>query len=157
MKKTTVVLVLALAVAGCRWESDAEERFVSAVERARAETENPYGLRIHPAQPPVESAAPAPDDSDPDSLVVSGRIAETMDAGSYTYLRVKTASGDVWAAVPQIELHVGDPVVVNGELTMENFASKRLKRTFEKIIFGTIAGTHPLPEIPATATNINFA
>lgn len=152
------MVVLALIASGCRLERNAEARFVDAVARAEQDSADPYGLHGPRGQQPIEQAVPEPDDSNADSMVVNGKVAETMDAAGYTYVRVTTPRGDVWAAVPQIELHVGDAVTVDGELTMENFESKTLKRTFGKIIFGTIPGQHRFhPELPVTSTAISVA
>ena len=70
----------------------------------------------------------------------TGTVAETMDAASYTYIRIATSSGDRWAAVPQTKLAVGDPVTIVDAMVMTNFASPTLKRTFNEILFGTLAG-----------------
>ena len=74
---------------------------------------------------------------------IRGTLAEKMDSGGYTYLRITTASGEVWAAVPQTQVTVGADVDVAVQMTMEAFASKTLNRTFDKIIFGTLAGGAP--------------
>ena len=36
--------------------------------------------------------------SAPAARTVTGTVLETMDASNYTYVRVKTDAGDVWAA-----------------------------------------------------------
>ncbi len=140
MKSTIVLLALAVVAAGCRWERDAEARLVNA-----AASDSVGGWRNPAEQSPLPGGMSSPDsaEEDSESLVVSGRVAETMNAAGYTYLRIATTHGNVWAAVPEVEINVGDPVTVNGQLTMENFESKTLRRTFDRIIFGTIAGTSP--------------
>jgi hypothetical protein len=60
-----------------------------------------------------------------------------MDAASYTYVRVKTDKGDLWAASGQFKVAVGDKVVVPLEMPMENFRSNALKRDFPVIYFAT--------------------
>jgi hypothetical protein len=67
---------------------------------------------------------------------LAGEVLETKDAPPYTYLRLKTADGETWAAVPTSRAKKGDKVVVEGASTMTNFESKTLKRTFDKIVFG---------------------
>ncbi len=71
---------------------------------------------------------------------VSGIVAETMDAGGYTYVRLTTDNGEKWAAVPLTKLTVGDKITVVSSMVMKDFASPTLKRTFPEILFGTLAG-----------------
>src|SRR5712691_4834266 len=56
------------------------------------------------AEPPkaaaVAPAAPQPT-TPPAAGTLSGKVLETMDSGGYTYLKLRTGSGDVWAAVQQ--------------------------------------------------------
>lgn len=71
---------------------------------------------------------------------ISGTVLETMDAGGYTYLRLKTAAGDRWAAVNQTKVSKGSKATVVGAMDMPNFTSPTLKRTFEHIAFGSLGG-----------------
>ena len=82
---------------------------------------------------------------------VNGRVLETMDAGTYTYLHLSTASGETWAAVPRAAVPVGAQVVIAGTMPMDGFESKTLNRTFERIVFGTLAqpGGSPVGAAPA--------
>jgi hypothetical protein len=66
---------------------------------------------------------------------VSGEVVETMDASTYTYVRVKTEKGEVWAATGTTKVAVGDKVVVPLESEMRNFHSPSLKRDFPLIYF----------------------
>jgi hypothetical protein len=66
---------------------------------------------------------------------LSGRVTETMDSGGYTYVRVLTGEGEVWAAAPQTAVGVGDSVTFPSAMPMAGFHSKTLNRTFEKIYF----------------------
>jgi hypothetical protein len=75
------------------------------------------------------------------SAVVKGEVLEIKDVESYTYLRLKTADGEVWAAVAKAPLKKGANVTIENTTVMTNFESKSLKKTFEKIVFGTLAGT----------------
>jgi hypothetical protein len=95
------------------------------------------------AQPPAVEAgqvgqagqATAPSAGTP--RTVAGPVLETMDAASYTYVRVKTDGGEVWAASSQFKVAVGDRVVVPLETPMENFSSKTLNRSFPLIYFAS--------------------
>jgi hypothetical protein len=70
---------------------------------------------------------------------LKGEVLETKDVDSYTYLRLKTAEGEVWAAVAKTPVKKGAQVTLTNTTVMENFESKSLKRKFDKIVFGTIA------------------
>lgn len=71
---------------------------------------------------------------------VAGTLLEARDASNYTYLRIETAGGEVWAAVPQARLEVGSQVAIANPQAMSNFESKTLGRSFDKIYFGTLEG-----------------
>jgi hypothetical protein len=94
-----------------------------------------------PANTPAASApAPAGQASPPSPgsvQTIAGPVLETMDAASYTYVRVKTDTGDVWAASSQFKVAVGDRVVVPLETPMQDFSSKTLNRTFPLIYFAS--------------------
>jgi hypothetical protein len=67
--------------------------------------------------------------------MVSGKVLETMDAGGYTYVRVASGDGEVWAAGPQTSIKVGDTVSFPRGMEMRSFRSDKLDRTFERIAF----------------------
>lgn len=74
---------------------------------------------------------------------LKGEVLEAIDAGTYTYLRLKTSNGEVWAAVLSAPVRKGAPVTIESPMLMTNFESKTLKRKFDKIFFGTLTGTAP--------------
>lgn len=71
---------------------------------------------------------------------VKGTVLETQDVESYTYLRLKTPSGETWAAVARTPVKKGSEVTIDNAVVMKNFESRSLKRTFDKIVFGNLAG-----------------
>lgn len=71
---------------------------------------------------------------------LTGTVIESMDVPNYTYLKLKTADGEVWAAVNTTPVKKGQKVTVADAALMQNFKSETLKRSFEKIWFGRIAG-----------------
>ena len=83
--------------------------------------------------------------------MVTGPVLETMNASNYTYVRVKTDKGDVWAASGEFKVAVGDRVTLALEMPMENFHSQTLNRDFPLIYFTTRIGREgePLPALPA--------
>ncbi|PKO35534.1 MAG: nucleotide-binding protein [Betaproteobacteria bacterium HGW-Betaproteobacteria-7] len=80
------------------------------------------------------AVAPAADD------VVRGVVLEVKDVESYTYLRLKTKSGETWAAVEKTPLKKGAEVTIEHAMVMKNFESVALKRRFDSIVFGQLAG-----------------
>ena len=73
--------------------------------------------------------------------VVKGEVLEVQEVDSYTYLRLKTKDGETWAAVTKTPVKKGAEVTIENAMVMDNFESKSLKKTFPKIIFGTVAAT----------------
>jgi hypothetical protein len=81
----------------------------------------------------------------PSALNVAGEVMEVQNVESYTYLRLHTAQGDTWAAVPTAKVAKGDKVTVQNAMVMNNFESKALKKTFDTILFGTLGGAAGTP------------
>lgn len=82
-----------------------------------------------------QSAAEAPMTA---STAIGGKVLETMDASGYTYVKLDDGSGEeLWAAGPKADLKVGEEVTLQGGSVMNNFNSKTLDKTFEKIIFAS--------------------
>jgi len=66
---------------------------------------------------------------------VEGTVLETMNSGGYTYVRLETPGGEVWAAGPLTEVAVGDRVALGPGSPMTAFRSESLGRTFDTILF----------------------
>jgi hypothetical protein len=130
---TLSILALSVALAGCG---------KSAPKAAEA----PKGAT--PASSASAEGAPKP--QAPPEL--SGTIVETMDAAGYTYLKLKTQTGEIWAAVNQVPVKVGDQATVFGAMPMDGFESPTLKRKFDRIYFGTLAGGAAAAAAPAPAS-----
>ena len=101
-----------------------------------------------PAVNQTPAVAPA---AQPGAQTVTGTVAETIDASPYTYLRVKTDSGELWAAASQFKVEVGDRVVVSLETPMQNFHSQTLNRDFPLIYFVPRIAREGEPTPPAMA------
>ncbi|MGA8032297.1 MAG: nucleotide-binding protein [Casimicrobiaceae bacterium] len=83
----------------------------------------------------------AGDVAPPAAPSLKGEVLEVQDVAAYTYLRLKTANGETWAAVNKSAVKKGAKVTIDNPMVMENFESKSLHRTFDTIVFGTLAGT----------------
>lgn len=109
---------------------------------------------------PADSPGPAPTGADAGGdpgvaahaasapPTVSGVVLETMDASSYTYVRVDTGDGEVWAAAPTFDVSVGETVVVPLEMPMEDFHSDVLDRDFDVVYFASAIGREGAPPGP---------
>jgi hypothetical protein len=86
----------------------------------------------------IASAADSP--VAPAAQTFKGEVLEAKDADIYTYLRLKTKDGEIWAAVNKSPVKVGSEVTISNPMMMNNFESKTLKKTFDKIVFGTLGG-----------------
>lgn len=95
-----------------------------------------------------------------DKAILEGKVVETMNAGTYTYLRLENKEGkSAWSAVPQVKVAVGDEVEVIPGTDMGQFTSPSLKRSFENIHFssglkkgGEAAAAKPAEPAKAEAT-----
>lgn len=123
-------LLLLAATAGCSNRPAAEAAAGAAEATATA------GVSKDTLKPMRSSASEGPA-----AESVAGVVAETMDAGGYTYVRLSTADrGEVWAAASQFDVRVGDRVVVAVDMPMENFHSDTLNRDFPLIYFASSIG-----------------
>ena len=78
---------------------------------------------------PVPSSAPT----------LKGEVLEIKQVPNYTYLRLKTADGESWAAISTAKLAVGTEVSIQNAELMDNFKSTVLNRVFPRIYFGSLA------------------
>ena len=74
---------------------------------------------------------------------LKGKVLEVIDVQAYTYLRLKTADGEVWAAVNKAPVKTGAEVTIHDAMEMQDFESKALNRTFPSIMFGTLGDEAP--------------
>lgn len=66
---------------------------------------------------------------------ISGKVVDTMDSGGYTYVQLEQDGKKTWVAVQQMKVKKGQTMTFKPGMVMENFESKTLKRTFDKIVF----------------------
>jgi sporulation protein YlmC with PRC-barrel domain len=157
--------MIAAAVLACGQKTDA----AAGKEAPNAASTKPAANKwnLPPDHPPMGQGAGAMATSMPagnpaaapaaGGQLLTGKVLETMNAGGYTYLRLQADAGEVWAAVQQTTVKVGSPVTVNAQMTLENFKSQTLNRTFDHIIFGTVAdpsAPQPAPNAAAAAQHI---
>jgi hypothetical protein len=83
------------------------------------------------------------------STLHTGTVIETMNSGGYTYMKVDEKGEVYWVAVTEHPVKKGENVRYYEQMWMENFPSRTLGRTFERILFASVAQTHrPETEAP---------
>jgi hypothetical protein len=120
--RTLLALLALLALAAC------EQRSTPVPDPAPA-PEDPINLG--------EAPRPAPGATE---TTLSGSVVEKHDVPSYSYLLLDTGSDKVWAAVPSTGVKVGARVSVEKAILMRGYRSAALKRDFDRVYFGTLAG-----------------
>jgi hypothetical protein len=81
-----------------------------------------------------------PGAAQPAGQAMQGKVLEKLEAPPYTYLKLQTASGEAWAAVPATKVEVGAQAAVLNAFPMQDFESKTLNRKFPVVYFGTLEG-----------------
>lgn len=113
----TLIALLATGLSACKTSNDSAE------------------VPTNTPQAPATQAA-ANVTSTPDMLQqATGTVLETIDTAGYTYIRVKTADKELWAAAPQFKVAVGDSVIIPEGMAMPNYHSNTLNRDFDVVYF----------------------
>ena len=71
-------------------------------------------------------------------------VAEVLQTSNYTYLRGTDKGEEIWMAVSRQEVKPGSTYYYVRDIQMDNFTSKELKRTFEKIYFVQVFSDQPI-------------
>lgn len=69
---------------------------------------------------------------------ITGVVREQIPVDPYVYLRLETPDGELWTAVADAPITVGEPITIYNALLMEQFASATLQRTFDRLYFGAL-------------------
>ena len=131
MKKQLMIAIAIMAffVAGC--QDKPKEMPSAAVPQGGMSSQQmpampgqntPHGGGV---MPPIQPAAASH----------KGKVVATMDAAGYTYLQVEEKGQKIWVAAAQTKVTIGDEVEFPDSPVMQNFTSKTLNRTFDKIFF----------------------
>lgn len=79
-------------------------------------------------------------------------VLEVLQAGQYTYLRVKEGEAELWLAVTAISAEVGKTYYYKDGMEMTNFHSKELNRDFATVYFIDAISTDP--NMPSNNQNV---
>ena len=146
MKQSVACLIVAALVA-CGTKIDNQPKSAAAPQKAPAQ-KSALEQVLPPDHPPIPragDAVTAPPASQASAVKLTGTVLESMDAAGYTYLKLRTASGDVWVAVQQTAARRGSEITILPQITMQNFESKTLNRKFDQVIFGVVDGGQRAP------------
>ena len=91
--------------------------------------DSPHGMP--PAQNSAKFTPPAP------SQLYKGKVVDLVKGSGYSYMQVDSGSETYWVAGTISEVNKGDNIEHDLNVTMENFTSRSLSRTFDKIIFAS--------------------
>ncbi len=64
-----------------------------------------------------------------------GIVTEVLDTTGYTYIELENGGRRFWIAAPTTQVKPGDHIRFVQSMSMENFTSKTLNRTFRRVIF----------------------
>ena len=93
----------------------------------------------------------------PDSAKMeSGTVVETTKVPGYTYMLVDHGAGQSWVAIPETDVATGAKVRYSVDMTMNNFTSKTLNKSFETIVFSAGLAQDGGQAAPKPAANESF-
>jgi hypothetical protein len=114
---------------------------LSVVFVAAVNVQGSYALPGAGADKAKDTAGKAEEQESQKAL--AGKVAETMNAGGYTYIKLDRGTDKIWVAVPEMKVKVGEELVFAPGNAMPNFRSESLKRTFDLIVFSSGPVTLP--------------
>lgn len=111
-------LVLTIAISAC---SNQDEEKVTAA-KAKTETSTQVSAPSAPATTPA---------------TIEGSVLETFNSGGYTYIKLNQNGEEIWAAISETTVKVGEQISILPGPMMVDFHSRSLDRTFPQIIFSS--------------------
>ncbi len=84
-------------------------------------------------------------------------VTEVLQTTQYTYLHVKEGNLEPWLAVAKMQANVGDTYYYGNSLSMPDFQSKELNRTFKEVLFLDNLSTSPNIPVANNAATENGA
>lgn len=151
MKKTIILFIasLLIAAAGCQQGGETPKAAAPSAAAPAVAQQTPAPPQAAPQAAP--SAAPHPPmaanpgGGDPHAGMQMkeipagaghrGKVLQVLEAGGYTYLEVEEKGKKLWVASLKVKAAKGDTVEFPDSKPMENFASKALNKTFDKVFF----------------------
>lgn len=138
IKLIGLVLVVSLCVAACSRDKE------KAKQAAPAKPVETTKFQPQPQPPP------------PEIIPVSGKVLEILDTGSFIYVLLDWKGKQVWAALPGVDLKVGDVISLDHATMLDKgFRSEALNRTFDKMIMASGVEGKPPRSRAANRANPN--
>lgn len=129
----TVLAIAALVFTGCKDKPNTQSASGSRDTMAGSELQpSPAHGGAGPEANPHAGMKPQEMPMGPDHR---GKVISTMNAAGYTYIEVEEKGKKLWIAVMEVKVKAGDDIEFPDSPPMDNFHSKTLDRTFDKIIF----------------------
>lgn len=66
-----------------------------------------------------------------------GIVVSIVDTAGYTYMELENGGKKFWIAAPTTQVKTGDHIRFTESMTMHNFTSNTLNRTFSRLVFVT--------------------
>ena len=79
----------------------------------------------------------------PEGPAAQGKVLETTSAAGYTYMLLEAGGKQFWVAGTQVTAKKGDVVSYIENVTMQNFTSRTMNKTFDSIIFASSVSVVP--------------
>ena len=117
------------------------EGYLSTTEYATFDKNGDIGYWGTPEEAKAADRAKAErENANTSGLPHKGHVVEVIQTSGYTYIQVSDGrDGRIWLAGPKMQLSAGAVVGFSDGVTMSNFHSKELDRTFDRILFvGTV-------------------
>jgi starvation-inducible outer membrane lipoprotein len=134
MKKIviTVLVVSTLALVGCKDKPSPQP--VSGPKDTMAGRELQPSAAHGGASPAANPHVGMRPEEIPMGADHKGKVVSAINAAGYTYIEVEEKGKRLWVAVMEVTVKPGDEAEFPDSPPVENFQSKTLNRTFDKII-----------------------
>lgn len=138
MKKNsliTLLIIVSILLTQCKKE---KQEYIPLHNSGDVETREGEPQRLNPHDT----------DIDPKKPFYQGEVLEVIDAGGYTYIKIKEdltghkhdeshVHKDFWIVVERTPSNIGDVIRFQKELVTRNYTSKTLDRTFDEVMFAS--------------------
>ena len=127
-RNLSIVCALSLALIAC---SDSDNKETTQSKSAAPTTQTPAQPGQQQLSPSQQAALAAAKD-----LPKQGKVLEMMHAAGYTYMIIDAGTGQpMWIAASMMRIKPEQNIKWTDAAVMNNFTSKSLHRTFDKILF----------------------
>lgn len=136
------LLTIIMIAAGCSKQNESSQTEQQAKQPAQADTAKPALPPGHPPMPqqPGTQQSQSAMQQPASQGAGQGKVLTVTHAAGYTYMEIDTGDGkSTWIAANAMRVKEGDTVQWQDAMVMQNFTSKSLHKTFDKILFVSYA------------------